>query len=113
MGAKAATCFMPFSRRHSVRSPHHLAINELKPTLHLAGCYHYRRDVWFQYRVPSHHLMLIESGGIEAKTEDGVFSAKARDLICFRPADLNQYGIHAPTLYYQAHVEFAGPPRHK
>lgn len=88
-------------------------MNEMKPTLHLAGCYHYRRDVWFQYRVPSHHLILIESGHIEAKTKDGAFHAGARDLICFRPADLNQYGVHAPALYYQAHVEFASPPRHR
>jgi AraC-like DNA-binding protein len=58
-------------------------------------------------------LILIESGHIEAKTTGGVFHAGARDLICFRPADLNQYGVHAPALYYQAHVEFAGPPRHR
>jgi AraC-like DNA-binding protein len=104
---------MPIRPRQSAKSPHHLAINELKPALHLAGCYHCRRDVWFQYRVPSHHLMLIESGRIEAKTGNGVFHAGARDLICFRPTDLNQYGVHAPALFYQAHVEFAGPPRHR
>jgi AraC-like DNA-binding protein len=104
---------MPLSRPQAAKSPHHLAINEMKPSLHLAGCYHYRRDVWFHYRVPSHHLMLIESGHIEAKTKDGVFHAGARDLICFRPADLNQYGIRAPALFYQAHVEFVGPPRHR
>jgi len=57
--------------------------------------------------------MLIESGRIEAQTKDGAFAAKAGDLICFRPAELNQYGTHTPTLFYQAHVEFAGPPRHK
>ena len=73
-------------------------MNELKPALHLAGCYQYLRDVWFQYRVPSHHFILIESGRIEAKTQEGVFHAGARDLICFRPADLNQYGVHAPAL---------------
>jgi AraC-like DNA-binding protein len=104
---------VPITRGQAAKSPHYLAMNELKPALHLAGCYQYLRDVWFQYRVPSHHFILIESGRIEAKTQEGVFHAGARDLICFRPADLNQYGVHAPTLYYQAHVEFASPPRHR
>jgi AraC-like DNA-binding protein len=113
MSEKAADYFMLLSQRPAAKSPHQLALNELKPALHLAGCYHYRRDVWFQYRVPSHHLILIESGHIEAKTNDGGFHAGARDLVCFRPADLNQYGVHAPALYYQAHIEFAGPPRHR
>jgi AraC-like DNA-binding protein len=88
-------------------------MNELKPALHLAGCFHFRQDVWFQYRVPSHHLMLIESGRIEAKTEDGVFHAGPRDLICFRPTDSIRYDARAPASIYQALVEFAGPPRHR
>ena len=92
---------------------HYLGMNELRPAVHLAGCYHFRRDVSFHYRIPSHHLMLIESGRIEAQTKDGAFEAKSGDLICFRPAEWNQYGTHTPTLFYQAHVEFAGPPRHK
>ena len=104
---------MPITRREAAINPHYLAMNELKSVLHLAGCYHYHRDAWFQYRVPAHHLILIESGHIEARTKDGVFHAGARDLLCFRPTDLNQYGIHAPTVYYQAHVEFASPPQHR
>ncbi len=65
------------TRGQAAKSPHHLAMNELKPALHLAGCCQYRRDVWFQYRVPSHHFILIESGRIEAKTQEGVFQAGA------------------------------------
>src|ERR1041385_4845949 len=90
-----------------------LGINELRPTLHLAGCYHFKRDVWFDYRIPSHHLMLIESGRIHAQTKDGAFVGKSGDLICFRPAECNHYGTHTPTLFYQVHAEFPGPPRHK
>ena len=93
--------------------PHYLGLNELRPTVHLAGCYHFKRDVWFHYRIPSHHLILVESGRIEANTKDGRFEAKSGDLICFRPTEWNQYGTHTPTLFYQAHVEFARPPRHK
>jgi AraC-like DNA-binding protein len=92
---------------------HYLVFNEIKPTLRLAGCYHFTRDIWFQYRIPSHHLMLIESGRIAAQTKDGAFEAKSGDLLCFRPAEVNQYGTRTPTLFYQAHVEFAGPPRHR
>jgi AraC-like DNA-binding protein len=97
----------------SATRPHFLGLNELRPAVHLAGCYHFKRNVWFDYRIPSHHLILIESGRIEAKTKDGSFEAKSGDLVCFRPAEWNQYGTHTPTLFYQAHVEFAGPPRHK
>jgi len=93
--------------------PHYLSLNELRPTVHLAGCYHFKRDVWFHYRIPSHHLILIESGRIEANTKDSQFEAKSGDLICFRPTEWNQYGTHTPTLFYQLHVEFARPPRHK
>ena len=100
-------------KRSAAKRPHYLGLNEIKPSLCLAGCYHFRRDTWFQYRMPSHHLMLIESGRIEAQTEDGAFGARQGDLVCFRPAQLNQYGTHTPTLFYQAHVEFAAPPRHR
>jgi AraC-like DNA-binding protein len=58
-------------------------------------------------------LILIESGRIKAQTEEGVFHAGAGDLICFRPTDSIRYDAHAPTLLYQALVEFAGPPRHR
>src|ERR1039457_2909611 len=104
---------MARTKRTIVKRPHYLVLNEIRPTLLLAGCYHFRRDICFQYRLPSHHLMLIESGRIEAKTKDGSFQAKSGDLICFRPAEINQYGAHIPTLFYQAHVEFARPPRHR
>lgn len=57
--------------------------------------------------------MLIESGRIQAQTKEGTFEANSGDLICFRPTESNQYGTHTPTLFYQAHVEFAGPPRHR
>jgi hypothetical protein len=104
---------MPIRHKQSAKSPRQLAMNELKTAQHLAGCYHCRRDVWFQYRVASHQLILIESGRIEAVTGNGVFGAGARDLICLRLTDSNQYGVHAPALFYQAHFEFADPPRHR
>lgn len=63
--------------------------------------------------MPSHHLILIESGQIEAQTMYGVFQAKANDLLCFRPAEYNQYETHSPTSFYQIIVEFASPPRHR
>ena len=66
---------MPILRRRAAGDSHQLTMNELKPTLHLAGCFHFHRDVWFQYRLPSHQLMLIESGRIKAETEDGVLHA--------------------------------------
>jgi AraC-like DNA-binding protein len=102
---------MTISRRHGVKTPRHLAINELKPALYFAGCYHCRQEAWFQYRLPSPQLVLIESGCIEAKLKQGVVHAGARDLICFPPADSMRCDVHRPTLFYSAQVEFAGRPR--
>jgi AraC-like DNA-binding protein len=95
------------------KHPRYLGVTDLRPAVHLAGYYHFKRDVRFQYRIPSHHLMLIESGRIEAQTEESAFDAASGDLICFRPAEWNQYETHSPTSFYQVHVEFAGPPRHR
>jgi AraC-like DNA-binding protein len=95
------------------KRPQYLAVSELRPTVHLAGYYHFNKSVCFQYRMPSHHLILIESGRIEAQTMYGVFQAKANDLLCFRPAEWNQYETHSPASFYQIIVDFAGPPRHR
>lgn len=91
----------------------HLNLWELSPTVELVTHHHFRRDIWFHYRIPSNHLILVESGCIEAKTPYGWFKAYAGDLICFRSTDWNQYGTHGETLYYDTHVEFAPPPRHR
>lgn len=66
-----------------------------------------------RYRIPSHHVLLIESGRIDAKTPVGTFTAKEGDLICFRPADWNEYGTCGVARIYEAHLEFAPPPKHR
>ncbi len=58
--------------------------------------------------------MLVEYGSILCKTRRGeTFEAGARDLLCFRPASVNEFETRGPTLFYQAHVAFAPPPRHR
>jgi AraC-like DNA-binding protein len=91
----------------------YISIDELRPMVDLASYFSFENDPWMPYRVPSHHLLLIEQGGIRARTPDGQFNASAGDLICFRPAELNEYGTRGLTTYYQTHVEFAPPPRHR
>jgi AraC-like DNA-binding protein len=80
--------------------------------VHLAACHKWENQR-HRYRVPAHHLLLIESGTVEARPPTGRFIAKAGDLICFRPADWTEYGTEAPAVVYEAHLEFAPPPRHR
>jgi AraC-like DNA-binding protein len=88
-----------------------ITLDQVLPTVDLASCFHLVYPIWHKYRVPSHHLLLVESGIVKAKTPHGQFIAKAGDLLCFRPTSLNEYGHSGPTLLYQAHVQFAPPPR--
>lgn len=90
-----------------------LPIQELSPQVSLAGCFHFEEDMFFPYRLPAHHLILIESGRISANPPTGPFEAKAGDLICFRPAKVNQYTARGPVVFYQISVRFASPPRHQ
>src|SRR4051812_26490501 len=80
-----------------------LGAEELSPRVDLAGCWYFHDDVAHRYRIPSHHLILVESGEIKARTPYGSLAAKAGDLICFRPAEVNHYRNCGPTLFYQAH----------
>ena len=68
-------------------------------------------DVWHKYRNPGHHLLLIESGWIEARTPQGRLDARAGEMLCFRPTEHNEYGNHGPVVFYQAHMTFAPQPR--
>jgi AraC-like DNA-binding protein len=90
-----------------------LHIGQISPSLDLADCWLFDSDNWFGYRVPSHHLILIEEGTVVAQPPSGKFEARAGDLICFRPAEVNFYGTRGRTLLYQAHLQFAPPPRHR
>jgi len=94
------------------RIPRHLSLHELSPTVELVTYHWFRKSIWFHYRVPNHHFILVESGRILAVTPEGRFTAEPGDLICFRPTDWNQYGAESGTRYYETHVQFAPPPRH-
>ena len=90
-----------------------LSLEEVVPSMGLAGCYHFKQPVSFDYRVTAHHLILIEQGEIKARTPSARFTAKAGDLVCFRPTEVTHYSVTPDTLCYQASVEFAPPPRHQ
>ena len=91
-----------------------LRLADMHPQVALAGCHRFPERVWFEYRMPTHHhFILIESGVLEARTVDGEFTAELGDLVCFRPAPRNQYGVTAGTVTYQASVVLALPPRNR
>ncbi|MCW8133923.1 MAG: helix-turn-helix transcriptional regulator [Planctomycetota bacterium] len=58
--------------------------------------------------MPSAHFLLWDHYIV---TPGGHFHARAGDLLCFRATDLNQYGTHGRTYFYEAHITFAKPPR--
>ncbi len=90
-----------------------LGIEQICPSVALVTCHYFRRDIWFHYRVPFHHFLLVESGGIEAETPYGACEGAPGDLLCFPPTDWNQYGARGETRYYEAHIMFSPPPRHR
>jgi AraC-like DNA-binding protein len=94
-------------------APGHLALDEIQPRVDVAAYWEFDTPQWHHYGLPSHHLLLIAAGSIRAVTPDGKLTAKAGDLVCFRPTPYNQYGNDEPLRYYQVHVEFAPPPRHQ
>lgn len=87
--------------------------DQLAPTVTFVSCWHYEQNLRHVYRIPSHHLVLVESGHIDAVTAHGNFDAPPGTLLCFRPAERNEYGNTGRTLFFQAHVRFAHPPRHR
>ena len=91
----------------------YLALDELSPVVDLAGCWHYEHDQWSEYRIPSFHIMLVESGRLLNETPPRRFEARAGDLICLPPTEFNSYATRGATVYYQAHIAFAPPPRHR
>jgi AraC-like DNA-binding protein len=98
--------------RKSCSSKQFISLAELRPRVDLAGCYHFPEPIWFEYKLPhNHHFILIQTGSLHARTIDGEVTAGPRDLICFRPAPYNQYGVTAGTVYYQASFALARPPR--
>ena len=93
------------------KQPQYITLDQLCPSVDIASSWEYREKIWHAYRNPGHHLLLIESGGIEARTPSGRLKARAGDLLCFRPTEHNEYGNTCHTLFYQMHLTFAAPPR--
>jgi len=91
-----------------------LTLDEVQPTLDLAAGYDFRRDESYQYRVPGAHFVFVAEGRISGRSPSrGRAEAVSGDLLCFPFADCNEYAVHAPTRYYEAHVQLAPPPRNR
>jgi AraC-like DNA-binding protein len=93
-------------------NPGTIGLSQFGPQVQNAGYFQFPRATEFHYMLGSHHLILVESGRIDAGTPGGPVSGRARDLICFRPAREMTYQVTAGTAFYQVSVQFAAPPRH-
>ena len=87
--------------------------DDLQPVLDLAAYYDITNTITHRYRVPGQHFLLIEEGRIDAVTPIGEVFAGPGDMLCFPAADLNQYGYADHIRYYEAHIQFAPPPRNR
>lgn len=92
--------------------PPTLGLNQMGPQVQNTGFFQFGRATEYHYKLELHHLILLERGHLDAITEAGPVSAKAHDLLCFRPAREMTYQVRAGTVFYQAAVQFASPPRH-
>ena len=90
--------------------PQQLLIDCMGPQVDVAGCWRFTQPVHFRYHVLFHHLILVERGGVLAKTPQGNFEARNGDLLCLRPARWSEYRTLPDTITYQAQVAFAAPP---
>ena len=88
----------------------YVALDEINPTVDLASFWQVGK-VWYKYRIPGHHLLLIEKGQAEARTPNGTLRAKAGDLLCFQPCEQNEYGAQGGLRFYQAHINFGPTPQ--
>jgi AraC-like DNA-binding protein len=92
----------------------YVTLDELQPSVDLAACYDFVQDESYQYRVPGAHFLLVAEGRITCRSPSlGEAEARTGEMLCFPFADLNHYAVHAPTRYYEAHIQLAPPPRNR
>lgn len=94
-------------------NPGTIGLSQFGPQVQNAGYFQFSRATEFRYMCGSHHLILIESGRIDAGTPGGPVCGQAGDLICFRPARKMTYQVTVGTAFYQVAVQFAAPPHHQ
>ncbi len=89
----------------------HVTINEMAPYPDFACCW--RRDAHPRYtlRVPSHQLMLVETGRLQARSIGPELEAGPGDLLCLGRTPRTCYGFDGQVCYWETHVCFAPPPR--
>ena len=91
----------------------YLPLEEVQPTVLIAGGGTFSRRVDWTYHTEGTHLILVESGQIAAMIGGRQVIAGAGQLICFPPTRGNRYRAQAGTRTLQMQVEFAAPPRHQ
>ncbi len=92
--------------------PQPLPLEMLSPSVDFVSRWDFSYDTSYTYRIPSHHMLLVESGCVSSVTPYGAFEAHRGSLICYRPASINQYSVIKQTVLFQAHIMFAQPPHH-
>lgn len=86
-------------------------IDELQPSVLVAGWWHFNRCVDWAYRVAGMHFILVESGEIEATIDGRRMIARAGQMVCFPPMLENHYRAPASTKTFQMQVQFSPTPR--
>ena len=89
-----------------------IGLTQFGPQVECAGYFQFSKATEFHYRLKLHHLILIETGRLDAVTSEGPLGANAHDLICFRPAKKMAYRVAPGTSFYQVAVQFSPEPRH-
>ena len=92
-------------------SEQYLTVDEIRPRVDFVCSWRLNAESWYRYRVPSHQFLLVEAGSIRARTSTGVCEAGPGDLLCLRPLARNEYGFSGHTVYFEAHMTLADPPR--
>ncbi|MBA3708207.1 MAG: hypothetical protein H0W83_05240, partial [Planctomycetes bacterium] len=94
----------------STSSPH-VTVEEMQPRVDFASYWRVEAEQWYTYGVPSHHVLLVESGRLRARTPRGDVSAGPGDILCLRRELPNHYGYSGAVCYWETHLSFAPAPR--
>ncbi len=85
----------------------HCTIDAIRPRVDFACHWRLALTTWYVYRVPSHQLLLVESGILRARTPRGEVRAGPGELLWLTREARTEYGFSGSVSYWEAHVSFA------
>ena len=85
----------------------HCTVDSIHPRVDFACHWRLALTKWYVYRVPSHQLLLVESGVLRARTARGEVRAGPGELLWLTREARTEYGFAGPVSFWETHLSFA------